>query len=414
MKRKATLHRKQKSQDVTSRRSALKSSKSRDERAPTTSPTTLPWDIEWPKGIRELLINSRTQIKQNKTVLKIPKEYKYQNPEVERRPNVKETLEEFANHFLRESGKSLNQPVQDESLIPVITRGLLVYFEKTLAAILLYKEERGQHAFLDNKFRSGTGATIDDDEDALIPLTSWYGADHLLRLLVQLPEILKRASLDPYSIDVINTYVQYLLDKLTTHQFDDFSMPSQFIISHRAYLSILLHTSKYPHQACNGVLLGTVKPSGETIVERSLPLLHNWTGLSPMMEIGLDMAATHAATLNLSIMGYYQASPNFHDRGLGPVGDKVLAKLRQTSPNALGLLVHLDELTSKSHSETPGLVTTSSSKVALHNQQSVARVMELISSGLPSRYADFDDHLENVQLDWLNNADCDDNNWSTS
>ncbi|CAG8660373.1 1474_t:CDS:2 [Acaulospora colombiana] len=169
MKRKATLHRKQKSQDVTSRRSALKSSKSRDERAPTTSPTTLPWDIEFPKGIRELLINNRTQIKQKGMVLKIPKEYKYQNPELERRPNVKETLEQFANYLLHESGKSLNQPVQDESLIPVITRGLL--------------EERGQYAFLDNKFRTGTGATIDEDEDALITLTSWYGADHLLRLI---------------------------------------------------------------------------------------------------------------------------------------------------------------------------------------------------------------------------------------
>ncbi|CAG8660391.1 1475_t:CDS:2 [Acaulospora colombiana] len=127
-------------------------------------------------------------------------------------------------------------------------------------------------------------------------------------------------------------------------------------MSHPAYLGILLHTSKYPHQACNGVLLGTVKPGGETTVERSLPLLHNWTGLSPMMEIGLDLAETHATTLKLSIVGYYQATPNFHDRGLGPVGDKVLAKLRQKSPNALGLLVHLDELTPKSHLETPGLV----------------------------------------------------------
>jgi ER membrane protein complex subunit 8/9 len=70
-------------------------------------------------------------------------------------------------------------------------------------------------------------------------------------------------------------------------------MAPQFVITHRAYLSLLLHTSKYPHQACNGVLLGTLKPSGETIVERSIPLLHHWTSLSPMMEIGLELVFFH-------------------------------------------------------------------------------------------------------------------------
>jgi hypothetical protein len=45
--------------------------------------------------------------------------------------SVKETLEQFTEYFLDKANeKSLKQSVEDSSIIPVITRGLLVYFEK--------------------------------------------------------------------------------------------------------------------------------------------------------------------------------------------------------------------------------------------------------------------------------------------
>ena len=66
-------------------------------------------------------------------------------------------------------------------------------------------------------------------------------------------------------------------------------MVSKAILSHQAYVGILLHTAKYPHQPVNGILLGSIKPRNEILVERTIPLLHHWTSLSPMMEIGLDL-----------------------------------------------------------------------------------------------------------------------------
>ena len=42
-------------------------------------------------------------------------------------------------------------------------------------------EERGQYAFLDNKYRTGIGSAHDTGEELL--MSRWYGADHLLRLL---------------------------------------------------------------------------------------------------------------------------------------------------------------------------------------------------------------------------------------
>lgn len=70
-------------------------------------------------------------------------------------------------------------------------------------------------------------------------------------------------------------------------------MAPKYILSHRAYLSMLLHAAKHPHQTVNGVLLGTASPTNEIQVERTIPLLHHWTGLSPMMEVGLDLVFTY-------------------------------------------------------------------------------------------------------------------------
>ncbi|KAG8833310.1 hypothetical protein FRC17_010955 [Serendipita sp. 399] len=189
-------------------------------------------------------------------------------------------------------------------------------------------------------------------------------------------------------------------------------MVPKLVLSHRAYLSMLLHAAKYPHQTVNGVLLGSSTPGGEIIAERTIPLLHHWTSLSPMIEIGLDLASTYAADAGLRIVAYYQANPTLQHQGFGPVGDKILGKLRQTTPDTVGFIVHLDELSSKT-SEVPALMTNPAAHVTLQNKRSPGRTLELIASGLQSTsFADFDDHLGNVQFDWLNNSGCVDQDWS--
>jgi Uncharacterised protein family (UPF0172) len=51
-------------------------------------------------------------------------------------------------------------------------------------------------------------------------------------------------------------------------------------------------------------------------------------------------------------------------------------------------------------------------QVTLQNRKSPVRTTELIASGLQAKYADFDDHLENVELDWLNNPECADKDFA--
>lgn len=64
-----------------------------------------------------------------------------------------------------------------------------------------------------------------------------------------------------------------------------------YTLSATAYFKLFFHAAKHPHKPVNGVLLGK-KSDGEVIIEDAVPLLHHWTSLSPMMEIGLDLVCT--------------------------------------------------------------------------------------------------------------------------
>lgn len=71
-------------------------------------------------------------------------------------------------------------------------------------------------------------------------------------------------------------------------------MVVSYTVSAKAYFKIFFHAAKYPHLPVNGVLLGREDPeSTEETVEilDAIPLLHHWTSLSPMMEIGLDLVS---------------------------------------------------------------------------------------------------------------------------
>ena len=64
---------------------------------------------------------------------------------------------------------------------------------------------------------------------------------------------------------------------------------SSYLLAPSAYLKIFFHAAKHPHKPVNGVLLGKQPVGGIVTIEDAIPLLHHWTSLSPMMEIGLDL-----------------------------------------------------------------------------------------------------------------------------
>ena len=67
-------------------------------------------------------------------------------------------------------------------------------------------------------------------------------------------------------------------------------MSPAYTIGPDAYYKIFFHAAKHPHKSVNGVLLGIKEhPSSTVEIIDAVPLLHHWTSLSPMMEIGLDL-----------------------------------------------------------------------------------------------------------------------------
>ncbi|EIM84940.1 UPF0172-domain-containing protein [Stereum hirsutum FP-91666 SS1] len=189
-----------------------------------------------------------------------------------------------------------------------------------------------------------------------------------------------------------------------------------YAVSDLAYTKIILHALKHPHQPVNGVLLGSPSSSGVVEIVDTIPLLHHWTSLSPMMEIGLDLARSHAEGRALKLVGYYQATDRITEAVLQPVGERVASSVRDGFADAVAIVVDGGKLTTEesplvvcpylpSSSSTPASWRPSTSTLdfssnILRLSMALARAPGL----LQDKFGDFDDHLEDVTVDWLRNG----------
>ncbi|KAG8963695.1 hypothetical protein FRC03_002667 [Tulasnella sp. 419] len=190
-----------------------------------------------------------------------------------------------------------------------------------------------------------------------------------------------------------------------------------FTVQYKAYLKLLLHASKHPHASVNGVLLGRQDPSSgqNWIVCDAIPLLHRWTNLSPMMEVGLDLASIHAKNENLKIVGIYIAQENIQDQSIGPVGHHILGKLAESFPSAFAFLVDVTRISKGEPSIQISMLQSSGDSkpptegVFKFEDPSISdRALAAVQSGKKvAQLADFDDHFEDAKVDWLRNEGID-------
>lgn len=75
---------------------------------------------------------------------------------------------------------------------------------------------------------------------------------------------------------------------------------AEYQISSCAYVKMLLHAAKYPHNAVNGVLLAEKVDKTWNVVD-AIPLFHISLFLSPMAEIALVHVDELAAKRNLKV-----------------------------------------------------------------------------------------------------------------
>merc|ERR1712226_289268 len=186
---------------------------------------------------------------------------------------------------------------------------------------------------------------------------------------------------------------------------------AEIVVGSRAYCKIILHAAKYPHCAINGVLLTDRtkgKDSRSVKFVDAIPLFHLSLTLAPMMEVALTQIDTYCKENNYAIGGYYHANEHAEDVKPTITAQKVADKIYEQNDSACLIMVQNSNLSLDCTMESLDLYTCNDGKWAKKNQSELleAGSLEMASSLLCSKayreIVDFDNHLDDVALDWQN------------
>ncbi|KAI8097456.1 MRG-domain-containing protein [Halteromyces radiatus] len=152
--------------------------------------------LDLPEALKCQLVDDWENITKNQQLVPLPRE-----------PTVTQILAQYKQYRMeKKSGKEWNAELMDE-----VIEGLCMYFNKALGTMLLYQFERQQYSDIRRKNSSKDMADI-------------YGAEHLLRLYVQLPNLIAHTSMDESTVVVL---AEYLADILKYIQ----KMQKQFFVT---------------------------------------------------------------------------------------------------------------------------------------------------------------------------------------
>lgn len=142
-------------------------------------------NIEIPPTLKKQLLDDCEYVNHLGKLVRLP-----------RTPNVDDILKKYFAARVKKNNK-LSEAIQE------ILSGLRCYFDKALRAMLLYKNERKQYEEVSAEH---------------IPPSTVYGAEHLLRLFVKLPEILHDANIEEETLLNLQPKILDLLKFLQKNQ----------------------------------------------------------------------------------------------------------------------------------------------------------------------------------------------------
>ena len=166
--------------------------------APEPEPVTAV-NIVFPALLKRQLVEDNDQVKEANKLVPLP-----------RSPTVAQILEQFvaSKSSGNAAGGGASTATEKSSALNQLADGLRVFFDKTCNSKLLYANEREQNA------RHVPAGTQPSDV---------YGAEHLLRFFVRLPELLpKESSGDPRIPEVMTTKLHEILRFLSKNNAEFF------------------------------------------------------------------------------------------------------------------------------------------------------------------------------------------------
>ncbi|KAI8394081.1 MRG-domain-containing protein [Radiomyces spectabilis] len=147
--------------------------------------------VPMPESLKGLLVDDWENITKNRQVVRLPCEI-----------TVSKILGQYAQ------SKSADD-MKDSEVLNEVIQGIKLYFDKTLNNLLLYRVERKQHDELKS--------TYPDKE-----VSDLYGAEHLLRLFVELPSLITKSKVNPETLAVLKDMFADFLSFLQDHEKDYF------------------------------------------------------------------------------------------------------------------------------------------------------------------------------------------------
>ncbi|ODN90814.1 hypothetical protein L198_06131 [Cryptococcus wingfieldii CBS 7118] len=194
------------------------------------------------------------------------------------------------------------------------------------------------------------------------------------------------------------------------------SSPYTYTLSPQVYALPILHAAAHPSHTTLGLLLSSSSMSDkEQTIDHAVPVLHNYASLSMVMEAALALVEEWGKGKGKRVVGVYVARED--GEGLGRVGERILAALRTKWDGAFGLVLDNGRLGSGQFAYIPYLSTASGSKAITSSSPSAPLPFIISSESLPAQLLqlirekkvhrdvrDFDDHLEDSSIDWLENT----------
>jgi mortality factor 4-like protein 1 len=141
--------------------------------------------VELPKILRGVLFQDWKQIMGLGCLVSIP-----------RRPSVADIV----RHYLSDVLAAAQRQPAEEQLLREVCSGIVRYFDRALGLLLLYRVERLQYLDILESYPA-------------VPMSQLYGPEHLLRLLVKLPEAVSldtQNKMRPEEMFVFNSHLQSL------------------------------------------------------------------------------------------------------------------------------------------------------------------------------------------------------------
>ncbi|CAH0546504.1 unnamed protein product [Brassicogethes aeneus] len=186
---------------------------------------------------------------------------------------------------------------------------------------------------------------------------------------------------------------------------------SSIKFSAKAYCKIILHAAKYPHCAINGVLLAKSTSKKEDIeFVDAVPLFHISINLTPMAEIALMQIDELVSKKGLVIAGYYTALENLKDNNFEKAHHRIVDKIAAQNGSSYVVLVnnsklsvYLDNVALKVAQYSDGnMKPCDLHRVVLSPDTTLDTCSHLLEQEAYEELVDFDNHLDNVSLDWIN------------